>query len=119
MKKLIAIIMVLIICMPLCACGVDRIKTEYDAIAAVRFERITNNSDYKYVAQCLGFEEYDRKSIEETWRAAKNEMGAWEVTCSGTMTGKTGTGEEQTYKYVLTATVRKNGDVKNLKVKKQ
>lgn len=122
MKKLIAIIMVLIICMPLCACGDEKIETKNDAIQAVVTEMglmSSIHSPYGYVAYRLGFKEYDTKSIEKTWKAAKNEMGVWEVTCSGTMTGKTATGEKQTYKFVVTATVADDGRVRDFKFQKK
>lgn len=122
MKKIFALILVLALCLPLCACGGEKIKTEGDAIQEVRDElRACGDSreTYSFVAYGIGLKVYYNNSVNADWRATKNELGVWEVTCSGTMTGETSAGKEKTYKFLVTATVTENGDVKGLRVEKQ
>lgn len=141
MKKWIALLLALVMCLSLCACGSKRddaddddderdeqveetaepaITTESQAISAVKND---GYSDYNITAQAiarkLGFNQFYDPDYG-VCEAEQNSDGSWSVTLNGSMSGYTDEyhSEFEKMKFKVTAEVSPDGEVSSTSVVK-
>ena len=123
MKKAISLILALLMCLSLCACGgspssakeEEKITTSYAAIAKVKSYGLYGLENK--IAGELFFKRFAAPKYGSE-NAKQNADGSWSVSLKGNMTGYTDeyATKVDTKTFSVSATVREDGTVENLKI---